>query len=131
MDISHRHTHRSRVAVSGLQEDPGILAHPSHSTGTRTRTQARPHVHSQCLRELLGAHSASAADWPPTASSARLQGLAVAPNAPATNRSPSSAAPPSPAAAGSLAQAPQATLGPASPQLPLSDRNWAPPTATL
>lgn len=57
MDIPHGHTRRSRVAVSGLQEDPGILAHPSHSTGTRTRTQARPHVHSQCLRELLGAHS--------------------------------------------------------------------------
>lgn len=67
----HTQAHRQKLSCClSLQEDPGALAHPCHRAGTRAHAPAP--CAQQCPQELLGTHSASAANWTTASSGAWL-----------------------------------------------------------
>lgn len=72
------HTQAHSLKSSGRLSAPGGPRSPGAPLPRRRHEHTRlPHVHSQCLQELLGIQLASATDWLPTA---QFRGLAVAPD---------------------------------------------------
>lgn len=106
MDTTHKHSRQSPAAVSQLQEDPGALGHPCHSAGTNT------HACPTCAATVSRSCSEYNQLLPLTGRQQRAPGPGGGSLHSSDQRATSSAAPPSPAALRSLAQALQATRRP-------------------
>ena len=111
LDTTHKHSRPSPAAVSQLQEDPGALGHPCHSAGRST------HARPTCAATVSRSCSEYNQHLPLTGHQQRAPGPGGGSRHSSNQRATSSAAPPSPAALRSLAQALQATRQPTVPSV--------------